>query len=237
MQSKVEKALEYDKIKRHLKSYTASELGNARVDNLTPLETVDSVHYQLKLVSEMKAFHKHTGGMSIDGLVDITKTLKHVSKTGSILDPEEFINVLKVARLPSTIKKKFKNQDHDTIPRLLSIVDALPVFDDLVKSISTCISPEGAVLDKASDELRSIRRKLQKIRDKIHQKLDAILRSPDYQKSIQESVITSRNNRFVIPIKQDAKPFFSGVVQGQSTSGATYFMEPLSVVEMNNSLH
>ncbi len=237
MQSKVEKALEYDKIKRHLKSYTASELGNARVDNLTPLETVDSVHYQLKLVSEMKAFHKHTGGMSLDGLVDITKTLRHVSKTGSILDPEEFINVLKVARLPSTIKKEFKNQDHNTLPRLLSIVDALPVFDDLVKAISSCISPEGAVLDKASDELRSIRRKLQKIRDKIHQKLDAILRSPDYQKSIQESVITSRNNRFVIPIKQDAKPFFSGVVQGQSTSGATYFMEPLSVVEMNNSLH
>lgn len=237
MLSKVEKALEYDKLKYHLKKHTASELGNARVDNLTPLETIDAMHYQLKIVSEMKAFHQNTEGMSLDGLTDITKTLLHVSKTGSILDPEEFINVLNVARLPTIIKNKFRNQDYETLPRLLSIVDALPLFDDLVQTISTCISTEGVVLDRASDELRSIRRKLQKIRDKIHQKLDAILRSPDHQKSIQESVITSRNNRFVIPIKQDAKPFFSGVVQGQSTSGATYFMEPLSVVEMNNSLH
>lgn len=237
MLSKVEKALEYDKLKDHIKKHTASKLGSARVDNLTPLETIDAVHYQLKLVSEMKSFHQKSGGLSLDGLTDITKTLRHVSKTGSILDPEEFINVLKVARLPTVIKKKFQNQDYELLPRLLSIVDALPVFDDLAQAITNCISLEGVVLDRASDELRSIRRKLQKTRDKIHQKLDAILRSPDHQKSIQESVITSRNNRFVIPIKQDAKPFFSGVVQGQSTSGATYFMEPLSVVEMNNSLH
>ena len=237
MLSNVEKALEYDKLKRHLKRYTASELGNARVDSLSPADSLDAVHYQLKLCSEMKTFHQRTGGISLDGLSDISKTLVHTSKTGSILEPEEFLNVLKVARLPATIKKKFKNQDHDALPRLLSIVDALPVFDDLVQAISSCINSEGVVLDQASAELRSIRRKLLKIREKIHQKLESILRSPDLQKSIQESVITSRNNRFVIPIKQDAKPFFNGVVQGQSTSGATYFMEPLSIVEMNNALH
>lgn len=237
MLSNVEKALEYDKLKDHLKRYTASELGSVRVDNLSPSDSYDTVQYQQKLCSELKDFHQRTGGISLDGLTDISKTLLHVSKIGSILDPEDFIKIVKVARLSSHVKKKFRNQDYDKIPRLMSIVDALPVFDEVIDSVESCISTEGVVLDRASAELRSIRQKLQKIRNKIHQKLESILNSPDYQKSIQESVITSRNNRYVIPIRQDAKSFFKGVVQGQSTSGATYFMEPLSIVEMNNGLH
>ena len=237
MLSNVEKALEYHKLKHHLKRYTASELGNARVDNLTPSDSYDTVQYQQKLCSELKDFHQRTGGISLDGLTDISKMLLHVSKIGAILEPDDFIQIVKVSRIPSIVKKKFRNQDYDEIPRLMSIIDTLPVFDELKDAIESCISTEGVVLDKASPELRSIRHKLQKIRDKIHQKLDTILNSPDYQKSIQESVITSRNNRYVIPIRQDAKSFFKGVVQGQSTSGATYFMEPLSIVEMNNALH
>lgn len=237
MLSNVEYTLEYDKLKHQLKRYTASELGNARVDNLTPSDSYDTVLYQQKLCSELKDFHQQTGGISLEGLSDISKTLLHVSKIGSILDPEDFIKVVKVSRLSSIVKKKFRNQVYDELPRLMSIVDGLPVFDGLIDVVESCISTEGVVLDRASAELRSIRHKLQKIRNKIHQKLDTILNSPDYQKSIQESVITSRNNRYVIPIRQDAKSFFKGVVQGQSTSGATYFMEPLSIVEMNNALH
>ncbi|RKU09038.1 hypothetical protein C6501_15940 [Candidatus Poribacteria bacterium] len=233
----VEKALEYDKLKILLKRHTASELGNARVDKLVPSDSLDTVHYLQKLCSEAKIFQQQFGEIPLNGLTDIGQTLRQASKTGAILEPDEFLNIAKVAQLPSTIKKKFKNQDRDEFPRLLSIIESLPVFDEIVESIWSCISPEGTVLDRASSELRAIRRKLFKIRENIHQKLEAILRSPDHQKSIQESVITSRNNRYVIPIKQDAKAFFSGVVQGQSTSGATYFMEPLAIVEMNNALH
>ena len=237
MLSNVEKALEYNKLKKLLKRHTASELGNARVDRLAPSDSLDTVRNQLSLCSEAKIFHQRSGGIPLDGLTDISKILLHASKTGVILEPEELLNVAKVAQLPSTIKKKFENQNPDALPRLIYIINSLPVFDELVASICYCINSEAAVVDRASPELRSIRRKLQKIRKNIHQKLETILRSPDHQKSIQEPIITSRNNRFVIPIKQDAKAFFSGVVQGQSTSGATYFMEPLAIVEMNNALH
>ena len=233
----VEKTLEYDKIKEHLIKYTASRLGKARVDKLTTYDTLDAVQYQLKLCSEVKSFHQQCGGIPLDGLMDVSSQLQQASKTGAILTSEELLNIAKVAKLPSLIKKKFRRENCEKLNRLRQIIESLPVFDQLVESIGYCISPEGAVLDRASPDLRSIRRKLIKIRDTIHQKLEAILRSPDHEKSIQESVITSRNNRFVIPIKQDAKAFFNGVVQGQSTSGATYFMEPLSIVEMNNALH
>lgn len=233
----VEKTLEYDKIKEHLIKYTASQLGKARVDKLTPYDTLDAVQHQLKLCSEVKLFHQQCGGIPLDGLMDISSQLQQASKTGAILTPEELLNVAKVAKLPSLIKKKFRRENCEELNRLRQIIESLPVFDELVESICYCISPESAILDRASPDLRSIRRKLIRIRDNIHQKLEAILRSPDHEKSIQESVITSRNNRFVIPIKQDAKAFFKGIVQGQSTSGATYFMEPLSIVEMNNALH
>lgn len=93
------------------------------------------------------------------------------------------------------------------------------------------------LLDRASPELRALRRKLSRLRENIHQKLEATLRSPEHQKAIQEQVITSRNNRYVIPIKQEARSSFRGVVQGQSTSGATFFVEPLEIVQMNNALH
>ncbi len=233
----VEKTLEYDKIKEHLIKYTASQLGKARVDKLAPYDTLDAVQYQLKLCSEVKLFHQQCGGIPLEGLMDVSSQLQQASKTGSILTPKELLNVAKVAKLPSLIRKKFKRENCEELNRLRQIIESLPVFDQLVESICDCIGPEGAVLDRASSNLRSIRCKLIKIRDDIHKKLEAILRSPDHEKSIQELVITSRNNRFVIPIKQDAKAFFKGVVQGQSTSGATYFMEPLSIVEMNNALH
>ena len=93
------------------------------------------------------------------------------------------------------------------------------------------------LLDRASPELRALRRKLSRLRENIHQKLEATLRSPAHQKAIQEQVITSRNNRYVIPIKQEARSSFRGIVQGQSTSGATFFVEPLEIVQMNNALH
>lgn len=233
----VETALEFDKLKNLLKRYTVSELGNARVDQLAPSDSLDTVRNLLKLCTEVKTFQQQSGDIPLNGLTDIGQTLRQASLSGAILEPEAFLNVEKVAELPYRIKKKFNNQDRENFPRLLYIVDSLPIFDEIVKVISNCISPEGTVLDRASSELRAIRRKLIKSRENIHQKLEAILRSPDHQKSIQESVITFRNNRYVIPIKQDARPFFSGVVQGQSTSGATYFMEPLSIVEMNNALH
>ena len=233
----VEKALEYDKIKVLLKKYTASQLGAARVDTLTPSDEVDTVRHLQKLCSEAKTFHQLYGGIPLGGLKHIGSSLQHAAKGGSILDAEELLNVGKVAQIPSDIHHVFAKRDLTEFPLLFSIVDALPLFPALVEAISHCINPEGILLDRASPELRTIRRKLSRIRENIHQKLEATLRSPEHQKAIQEPVITSRNNRYVLPIKQEAKGFFRGVVQGQSTSGATFFIEPLGIVEMNNALH
>ena len=237
MLANVEQALEYDKIRELLKKYTASQLGTARVDTLTPSYDVDKVRYLLALCSETKFFHQVYGGIPLNGLRDIRKSLIHAAKAGALLDAEELLDVRKVAQIPTDIHRVFEKRDREEFPNLFSIVDALPTFPELVEAIGDCIDAEGNLLDRASPELRAIRRKLSRLREDIHQKLEATLRSPEHQKAIQESVITSRNNRYVIPIKQEARTSFRGVVQGQSTSGATFFVEPLDIVQMNNALH
>ena len=237
MLSSVEQALEYDKIRALLKKYTASQLGTARVDTLAPSTEVGKVRYLLTLCSEAKFFHQVYGGVPLNGLKDIRKSLTHAAKVGAILDAEELLDVRKVAQIPADIHRAFEKRDREEFPNLFAIVDALPVFPELVEAIRYCIDAEGGLLDRASPELRTIRRKLSRLRENIHQKLEATLRSPEHQKVIQEQIITSRNNRYVIPIKQEARSSFRGVVQGQSTSGATFFVEPLDIVQMNNELH
>lgn len=237
MLSSVEKALEYDKIKGLLKKYTASQLGTARVDTLTPSYDIDRVRYLQTLCSEAKCFQQLYGGIPLAGLADIRGLLNHAAKTGSILNAEELLAVRKVAKIPGDIHRVFEKREREEFPNLFAIVDALPDFPELVEAIDYCINSEGLLLDRASPELRAIRRKLLRLRENIHQKLEATLRSPESQKAIQEPVITSRNNRYVIPIKQEARATFQGVVQAQSTSGATFFVEPLGIVQMNNALH
>ena len=237
MLASVEKALEYDKIKGLLKKYTASQLGTARVDTLAPSYDIDRVRYLQTLCSETKCFHQLYGGIPLAGLRDIRGLLNHAAKTGSILDAEELLAVRKVAKIPGDIHRVFEKREREEFPNLFAIVDALPDFPELVEAIDYCINSEGMLLDRASPKLRAIRRKLLRLRENIHQKLEATLRSPEGQKAIQEPVITSRNNRYVIPIKQEARATFQGVVQAQSTSGATFFVEPLGIVQMNNELH
>ena len=237
MLASVEKALEYDKIKMLLKKYTASQLGTARVDTLTPSYDVDKVRYLQTLCSETKFFHQHYGAIPLPGLRDIRGLLNHAAKLGSILDAEELLAVRKVAKIPGDIHRLFEKREREEFPNLFAIVDALPAFPELVEAIDHCINSEGILLDRASPKLRAIRRKLSRLRENIHQKLEATLRSPESQKAIQEPVITSRNNRYVIPIKQEARTSFQGVVQAQSTSGATFFVEPLGIVQMNNALN
>ena len=232
-----EKVLEYDKLKALLKQYAHSQLGASRAAKLKPFRQLDTVRYQQQLCSEAKAFYQTSNGFPLQGLKDISSTLHKVDKPGAILDPEQLLGVGRVADAAQNVQRAVKKRNPKDFPKLSSIIRNLPTFPELIQSINRCLSPDGDVLDHASPTLRSIRRKLVHTRTNIQSKLENFLHAPNHQRSIQEHVITSRNDRYVIPIKQDSKHNFPGVVQGQSSSGATAFIEPFGVVDLNNELH
>ncbi len=232
-----EKVLEYDKLKASLKRHAHSQLGASRAAKLKPFQQLDTVRYQQRLCSEAKAFYQTSNGFPLQGLKDISPTLHKASKPGAILEVDELLGVARVAAAARNVQRAVKSRNPKDFPKLSSIVSNLPTFPELTQSIDRCLSPDGDVLDHASPTLRSIRRKLAHTRTNIQSRLEGILQSPHHQRSIQEHVITSRNDRYVIPIKQDSKHNFPGVVQGQSSSGATAFIEPFGVVDLNNALH
>ena len=237
MVAHTEKVLEYDKLKSLLKKYALSQLGVLRAEKLRPSRQIDEIREQQKLCSEAKAFYQTSNGFPLRGLKDISPVLRKVAKPGAILEADQLLDVSRVADVAQNVRRRFAKIDADDFPNLCSIVNNLPTFVELAKCITDCIGSEGEILDQASPTLRNIRRQLANTREKIQSKLETILRSPHHQKSLQENIITLRNDRYVIPIKQDAKSYFPRIVQGQSTSGATVFIEPFSIVELNNTLH
>ena len=231
-----EKVLEYDKLKFLLTRHTCSELGRCKVEQLEPIRHIGTIRYQQKLCAEAKSFYQTQGEFPLKGIQDISPALKRAKKNGAILHPDQLNDISNVIGISCKIKHKASKLSHQNFPNLFEIFDALHNFPHLVSSIKNAIGPKGEVLDSASTELRSIRRELAKTQKALQSKLESVLQSPKYHKSIQESVITSRNGRYVIPIKQDAKGNFQGVIHGQSTSGATLFMEPFETVEINNRI-
>ena len=237
MVAHTEQVLEYDKLKSLLKKYALSQLGVFRVEQLRPSRQIDEIREQQKLCSEAKAYYQSSNGFPLRGLTDISPVLRKAAKPGAVLEADQLLDVSRAAHVAQKVRRGLAKLDADDFPTLCAMADNLPTFVELAKCITDCIGSDGEILDQASPTLRKIRRQLVNTREKIQSKLETILRSSHHQKSLQENIITLRNDRYVIPIKQDARSHFPGIVQGQSTSGATVFIEPFSIVELNNTLH
>jgi len=229
------KTLEYDKLKKTLSDYTVSELGREYVDEMEPITDKHEIMNLLSLCSEAKELYQRLKGFPLDGLKDISNILWRYSKPGTILDTLQFLEISKFVRVARNVKRSV-SANNVICPGIWNLVMNLSTFPALSETIDSCIDEEGAILDNASQELRRIRRQKGSIRENIRSKLESIMRSSEYGNSIQDNVITIRNERFVIPIKKDYKSWVSGIVQGESNSGATVFMEPESVVSLNNDL-
>ena len=126
-----------------------------------------------------------------------------------------------------------KSGDLDLLPEWGGRLGSFPAIE---KEFDRCLGLNGEILDGASAKLHSLRSQMKVFQSRIRDKLDSIIRSSDNSKYLQELIITVRNDRYVIPVKQEYRGLFPGIVHDQSASGATLFIEPMSVVEMNNQL-
>lgn len=236
MNTEIEQTLEFDKIKESIARHTVSELGKSLADSLKPVTDIYQIERMLNICSECKMINTIEGGLPLTGLYDIRLILKKASVIGTILETEELLKVASTARVARNMKS-FARDLSEKYPHIYEIIENLQVFVTIEEAINNCINPDGEILDSASPELHRIRRQIVIVRDKITRLLGNILRSSQYQSAIQEDLITLRNDRYVIPVKQNLRSAVPGVIQGRSASGITAFVEPTQVVELNNQLH
>ncbi|MDF2724612.1 MAG: recombination and strand exchange inhibitor protein, partial [Paenibacillus sp.] len=236
MNPKVLLTLEYHKIRQRLAGHAATSLGKSRAEALEPSSDLDHVKRILKETDEAVKVDRLKGGAPFGGIRDVRAPLAR-SRIGSTLGATELLDIANTISGGRRLKK-FLQTMHESEP-IASLVEAAePVSDNkpVEDKIKSCIDDQADILDSASPELARVRHELRTSESRAREKLEQMIRTPSIQKMLQDSLITIRGDRYVIPVKQEYRNHFGGMIHDQSASGATLFIEPEAVVALNNKL-
>ncbi|GLF90063.1 endonuclease MutS2 [Bacillus safensis] len=237
LQQKVLASLEFHKVKEKVMSYTASTLGKEKTQDLTPLTDIETIQHLLEEVAEAQDVIRLKGSAPFGGLTDIRRGVKR-AEIGSTLSPSELMEISALLYTAKNMKNFLTSMYEDgvDIPRLHTYTETLILLPEVRKEIESCIGDNGEVLDHATPALRTIRTQLRSLESKVRDKLESMIRSQSASKMLSDTIVTIRNDRFVIPVKQEYRSNYGGIVHDQSSSGATLFIEPQVVVNLNNTL-
>ncbi|GGE17843.1 endonuclease MutS2 [Marinithermofilum abyssi] len=237
METHMLKTLEYPRVIQMLEDQASSDLGKGEVRRLQPADDWIKVKELLDETAEGMDLLRLKGDLSLEELKDIHSALRR-SEIGGVLSAGELLDVAATIQAGKKVKRTMESlsEEEAELPLLRGLSSRLHDFSSLRKAIISAIDEEGRVMDEASPELARIRRSIMQIQQNVRAALENILRSPHYQKMLQEGIITQRNDRYVLPVKQEYRSAFGGIVHDQSASGQTVFIEPASVVTQNNRL-
>ncbi len=234
MNEKSLRLLEYDKILNALADFSEFSLGKSLCLSLKPIASLDEVAELQRETSEAREILKIYGPLPFGGVEDVRALAKR-SGIGSVLSAGDLLAVRYLLRGARRIRQHILAAEGG-YERIKRIAGRIWVSEELERLIDRCIGDEGEVLDSASDRLASIRNQKRTFENRIREKMESYIKSPSYMKYLQDPIITMRNDRYVIPVKNEYRSFIPGIIHDQSSSGATLFIEPLAVVEMNNKL-
>lgn len=238
MIERVLRVLEFDKIKEELGQYVASSLGKEKARQLVPSFAFEEVKRLQAETDEAAQVIRIKGQVPLGGIFDIREHIKR-AQIGGMLHEAELLNIASTIYGSRRIKKfidDLAEEEEKKLPILKEYSDQIFPLVELERSIKNCIDDNGVVMDSASEKLRSLRQRLRSIEARIREKLENITRSSSSQKMLSDAIITIRNDRYVIPVKQEYRNAFGGMIHDQSSSGATLFIEPQAVVQLNNEL-
>ncbi|MGB3259672.1 endonuclease MutS2 [Paenisporosarcina sp.] len=232
------KTLEFDKVREQVASFCTSSLGRTHLDLLEPSIDLDTVIKLLDEMDEGLSVLRVRGNVPMGGIFDVRGHAKR-AQIGGMLSPTELMEIASTIRASRILRQFFEAVEESEdikIPYFLERKQALPILTALEHEIIACIDDNGAVLDSASTQLRTIRQQLRAQESRVREKLESYTRGKNASKMLSDSIITIRNDRFVIPVKQEYRGNYGGIVHDQSSSGQTLFIEPDAVVQANNEI-
>lgn len=228
--------LEFEKIRAQLYKYTLTIPGSQKVAAMRPFTAIEKIVEVQQETAEAKQVILQ-GNLNLKGCGDLFPLLKRAER-GGLLRPAELKEIEIFLRALEALKKYFINESETEkrFPRIFRLVQKMSLFPNLVAELGNCLTQEGEIKDSASGMLLSLRTEEKNLQEKIRRALESYLKNPQHLKYLQESIITVRHDRYVLPVKQEFRRQIPGVVHDQSASGATLFVEPLQVFEINNRL-
>jgi DNA mismatch repair protein MutS2 len=232
MDAKAFNALEFNKVLDRLASYTGFAASGDKVRKLKPATDLYTARRALSETTEARQLLEDSPSTTIGGARDIRAMVEGASR-GMVLTPSELLDVKSTLISARTLARQLEKQAQ-TYPSLWEISQRLPVQMGLVDSITRTISERGEILDSASKDLGRIRSELRVTHDRLLTRMQNMLNNAKIAPYLQEALVTQRDGRYVIPVKAEAKGRVKAVVHDTSASGATLFVEPLQVVELNN---
>jgi DNA mismatch repair protein MutS2 len=237
--NKAIETLEFHKIRQQLTTFASSSLGRELAEKLTPSTDFTEIVRLQEETDEAAKVLRLKGHVPLGGVFNILPHVKR-AEIGSMLHPDEFVEIastIRASRILKTFLGELVEEEDVSLPILQEYGENLNPPTELYRIITSAISENGDVLDSASEKLRSLRTQIRSLEGRVREKLENIIRSSSAQKMLSDAIITIRNDRFVIPVKQEYRSHFGGMVHDQSSSGQTLFIEPQSIVQLNNELH
>ena len=234
MNKKVLKTLEFNKIIDMLMEEAYSDLGKSLCENLVPSTDLQQIQTTQQNTSDALTRIWQKGSLSFSGLRDIGPSLKRL-EIGSTLGMGELLNISSLLKVANRVKA-FSRNDDDSTDSLDGMFDALMPLTNLNKEIEKCIISPEEMADDASYNLKNIRRQIKLTNDRIHSQLSHLVNSTSGKTYLQDSLITMRDGRYCVPVKQEHRGSVPGIIHDQSSTGSTLFVEPAVVVELNNKL-
>ena len=233
MNNKALKTLEYNKITDRLASHASSEPGIKLCRELLPMMDMDEINSALKQTSDAVSRIFRHGSISFAGLKDI-RPLTKALEVGSALGMSELLDICSLLKVAAGARRYGVSEDEaaDSLSGLFNVIYDIA---DVRREIERCILSEDEIADDASAELKNIRRQMRICTERIRTELNSMLNGSD-RTYLQEAVITTRGGRYCIPVKAEYKSQVPGMVHDQSKAGSTFFIEPMSVVRLNNEI-
>lgn len=227
--------LEFDRLKELLLLQTRTPLGAALAEGLEISINGDEVRRELRLTGEGVAYLREGTALDVNDLPDPRPALGKLNVADVNLEPFEILDLLRLISVAMGLRETFHNEQ-EKFPLIREITETIPNLRALYQRLRGRISPTGEVEDFASPELREVRFQISKLRSQIQRSLESILKRAEDSHALQDEFITIRNERYVIPIRNDNRSAVAGVVHGMSSSGQTAFVEPLETIGLNNEL-
>lgn len=236
MNKKALRTLEYDKIIEKLARFAVSPMAKERAKELHPATVMSDIALWQQETTEAANMILRKGTPSFGGFREIRPQLKRASMAG-VLSISELMGIGEFLYVCRKIKNYGKHENKAEIyERMDEYFELLAPLPSLENEISRCILSETEISDDASSELRNIRKEIKASNEKVRDHLNGVISSSAYRNMLQDFVITIRNDRYCVPVKSEYRNSFPGMIHDQSNTGSTLFMEPLSVIQLNNKI-